>query len=196
MAKNSIKKLTKRIWHSIVLGGIISIVFGLLAMFLPELTLASLVLMFGILLIIMGVIWLVESITSISTDPLWWLGLLFAVLGGGAGIYLLCNPSMTIKIFVVLLAVYVFVQSLIDFIIASYSEKTGDKWMWIILGIFGLIFGVAIVAHPMAASLTFVWVIGLYAVVRGVLSEVFAIRTREYLKKLAAKSTKGKKHKS
>ena len=190
--KNSIKKLTKKIWSSIVIGGVISIVFGLLAIIWTDITLDALVVVFGVFAVVMGIVWLIESLSSIKTDPLWWLGLLFAILAGAGGVYLLCNPSMLINIFIVLLAVYIFVQSLVDLIVASYTEDTSDKLMWIILGLLGIAFGVLVVVHPAEASFALVWVLGLYALIRGTLSVLFAIRARKYLAKPAKKSTKSK----
>ncbi|MFV0485512.1 MAG: HdeD family acid-resistance protein [Candidatus Saccharimonadales bacterium] len=191
MAKHQIKKLTKKIWNSIIIGGVVSIVFGLLAMIWTGITLDALVVVFGIFMVVMGIVWLMESLTSIKSDPLWWLGLLFAILAGAGGVYLLCNPTMLIGIFIVLLAIYVFVQSLIDLIIASYTENTSDKLMWIILGLLGIAFGIIVVVHPAEASFAFIWVLGLYALIRGTLSILFAIRARKYLKK----ATKSKKKK-
>lgn len=193
--KNSIKKLTKRIWGSIIVGGIISIIFGLLAIIWTDITLDALVIVFGVFMFVMGVVWLIESLTSIKSDPLWWLGLLFAILAGAGGIYLLCNPAMLVGIFVVLLAVYIFVQSLIDLIVASYTEDTSDKLMWIILGLLGIAFGIIVVVHPAEASLALIWVLGLYALVRGVLAILFAIRARKYIGKVTKKSSKSKKKK-
>ena len=191
--KNSIKKLTKKIWNSIVIGGVISIIFGLLAIIWTDITLDALVVVFGVFMVVMGIVWLIESLTSIKSDPLWWLGLLFAILAGVGGVYLLCNPSMLIGIFVVLLAVYIFVQSLVDLIVASYTEDTSDKLMWIILGLLGIAFGILVVVHPAEASFALVWVLGLYALVRGTLSILFAIRARKYLTKATKKSSKSKK---
>ena len=191
--KNSIKKLTKKIWNSIVIGGVISIIFGLLAIIWTDITLDALVVVFGVFMVVMGIVWLIESLTSIKSDPLWWLGLLFAILAGVGGVYLLCNPSMLIGIFVVLLAVYIFVQSLVDLIVASYTEDTSDKLMWIILGLLGIAFGILVVVHPAEASFALVWVLGLYALVRGTLSILFAIRARKYLTKATKKSSKAKK---
>lgn len=195
MAKNSIKKITKKMWSSIIAGGIFSIIFGLLAMFWPGLTIATIVLMFGIFLIITSIVWMFEALSSIKSDPLWWLGLLFAILGAGAGAYLLCNPETLIQIFVVLFAVYIFIQSLIDLIVASYTERTSDKTMWILLGILGIAFGIVIVIHPIATSLTFVWALGVYALTRGLLSEIFAFRMRKSLRKAPKAASKTKKKK-
>lgn len=178
------KKLTKEVWWLVLLTGIASVVFGVLALFWPALTLATLVYMVAIFTIVGGVVGLFEALTSIKKDRLWWLMLLFALVNIGIGVFLLRNPLVTAAIFVILLAVVIFAQSIFDLVVASYMDKQEGKWLWIVTGVLGLVAAVAIMFYPVAASLAFTWVVGLYALVHGVVAVAYAINVRKDMKKL------------
>lgn len=178
------KKLTKEIWWLVVLTGVASIAFGLVALFWPGLTLATLVYMFAIFVVVAGAVALFESLSNIKKDRLWWLALLFALLNIGIGVYLLRNPLVAATFFVVLIAIVIFVQSLFDLVVASYAEKNEGKWLWVVTGVLGLIAGGIILFYPLAASLAFVWVMGLYSLIHGIVAVAYAIQIRSDIKKL------------
>jgi uncharacterized membrane protein HdeD (DUF308 family) len=178
------KKLTKEIWWLLVLTGIAGVVFGLLALLWPGLTLATLVYMFAIFTVVGGAFALFESISNIKKDRLWWLTLLFALVNIGVGVYLLRNPLVAAQLFVILLAIVIFIQAIFDLIVASYATKDEGRWTWIFSGILGLIAGVAIMVYPLASSIAFVWVLGLYALIHGVVAVAYAVQIRSEIKKL------------
>lgn len=195
MKKNKLKEITKAIWWSVVITGIASIVFGLVAIIWPGMTLATLVTLFTIFVIVMGAVWLMESLASVKSDPLWWLGLLFSALAIALGVYAFMNPELTVAVFVILLALFVFAQSLIDFINASYAPK-GEKWPWVVTGLLGIVFGITVIGHPKSASLAFVWVLGVYLIARGALSIVYAGRAKMLAKRLISGGAKKKAKKA
>lgn len=177
------KSITKELWWLVLVSGIVSTLFGLVALFWPKLTLATLVYMYGMFVVLIGTFSLFEALASIKREPLWWLMTIFAVFNIAIGVFLLQNPLVTAAIFVILLAVYVFVQSIIDLVIASYAGKGDNRWLWIITGVFGIAMGFVILFYPLAASVAFVWALGLYTLVHGVVAVAFAIQTRGLVKK-------------
>ena len=60
------KKLTKQIWWVILLTGVAGILFGALTLFLPGITLVTLIYMLAIFVVISGVIGLFEAISNIK----------------------------------------------------------------------------------------------------------------------------------
>lgn len=178
MASDKIKQITKAMWWTVVLGGVLSILFGVLTIVWPGITLSVLVTMFSVFLIVIGVMVLVRSLVNIKVDPLWWMTMLFAILVGGLGVYLFINPEVSMGIFMVLLAIYIFGQSLVDFIAASYAQAKDGKWLFVIAGVLGLIFGAIILFFPAESALAFIWVLGVFALAHGVLVEIYAFRAR------------------
>lgn len=178
------KKLSKQIWWLVVLSGIAGILFGLVALFWPGLTLATLVYMFAIFTVVGGAVGLFEALSSIKKDRLWWLALIFALVNIGIGVFLLRNPLVAAALFVILLVIVIVAQAIFDLVMASYAEKGEGKWLWIVTGVFGLIAAVVILFYPLAASLAFVWVMGLYSLIHGIVAVAFAIQVRGDIKKL------------
>ena len=178
------KKLTKQIWWVILLTGVAGILFGALTLFLPGITLVTLIYMLAIFVVISGAIGLFEAISNIKKDRLWWLTLVFALVGISVGVYLARNPMTTASIFVILVSLLILVRSIFDLVVASYMDKKDGRWLWIIPGILGIIAAGAIVLYPVAASLAFIWVLGLYALIHGVMTVGFAMQIRKDVKKL------------
>lgn len=192
MASNRLKNLTKEIWWLVLLTGIAGILFGLITIIWPGLTLEIFLYVVAFFVILVGAISVVRAFANIKVDPLWWLTLLFGVLGIAIGIYLLCNPAVAFTIFVILLAVYVFAQSLLDLVIASYAGKNDSKWLWILTGVLGIIFGIVVLFFPESASVAFILVLGIYALIHGAIAIAFAISSHGTVKKLTKKTKKKK----
>lgn len=179
--------ITKEVWWLVLITGIVSVIFGLVALFWPKLTLATLVYLYAIFVIVTGAFSLFEALASIKRDPLWWLMLLFAVFNIAIGVFLLSNPLVTAALFIIFLTLFIFVQSVIDLVIASYTEKGDGRWLWILTGVFGIITGFVILFYPVAASIAFVWALGLYTLIHGIVAIAFAVQTRSLVNKLSKK---------
>ena len=191
MAKNSkVKKVAKSVWRLFVLSGVLGILFGLFAMFWPDKTVSALMFVFAVFIVAMGFSWLVMSFASMRTDRIWWLSALFAAFCMAVGIHLLANPSTTMKIFVVLVAIAVFARALVDLVKASYSNNVSNRGMWGLLGVLGVVFGVVILTHPTDATVMFVWLVGLYAFIRGVADVIYAFQVRGGVKSLVKTAKK------
>lgn len=178
------KKIAKEMWWLMVLTSIVSIIFGLVALFWPGLTLATLIFTYAIFVIVAGAVALFESVMNIKKDPLWWLALLFALFNIIVGVYLVRNPLVAGAVFVLFLALYVFVQSIIDLVVASYATKEEGRWLWVVTGILGLVAGFTIFMFPVTSSIAFVWVLGAYTLVHGVVGFGYAMQIRGEVKKL------------
>lgn len=182
MSQDLVRAKAQNIWWAVVSTGVIAIIFGLMTIIWPRITLGILILIFGICVIVAGIVNLIKALDNIKTDRLWWLTLVFSLICIGLGIYLLVYPPATIALFVILLAIFLFAQSFFDFVVASYSEGS-DKWLWVVTGLVGVVFGFVILFNPAVASLAFVWALGAYALVHGAVSLFYAFRIRAKVKK-------------
>ena len=187
---NDAKKLTKEVWWYLVLSGLLAIVFGFVALFWPALTAATLVFLVALFTIIGGIIGLVHALANIGKDRLWWLSLLVSAVSLGIGIFLIRNPLITAALLVILLAITIFMQALYDLVIASYATKDEGRWMWIVTGILGIIVAIVIMVYPETSALAFVWVLGLYALVHGVVNIGYAVQIRKDVKVLMGTNSK------
>lgn len=181
----NIRQIAKQLWTTAVIGGAISIIFGLIAMLWPHFTLSFFIYLFSIFVLLLSVIVLGQAFVNIRIDRLWWLSMLFAICGISIGVFILVNPDVAQAFLAVLMAVYIFSQSVLDLAIASYSDDKQTKTPVVIMGILGIIFGFMVLLYPKLATEALVWVIGLYVVAHGVIIEYYAIKVRRQAKTLS-----------
>jgi len=161
-------------WWALLIRGILAVLFGVLAFAKPDVTLLTLVLLFGVYTLADGIMALfVGGITRA-----WWL-----VLAGGlgvlVGIYAFINPRITAVALLYLIAAWAMVRGVFEIVAAIQLRKEiSYEWALILGGIISILFGVVLVANPAAGALAMLWVIGAYALLFGVMMIILAFRLR------------------
>lgn len=180
---SQLKKITKEAWWTMIIASAASVIFGVLAMVWPDLTLVFFVRLFAAFGIVIGFIGLLGALASMQRNPIWWLGMLFALCNIALAAFLFHEPTVTAVIFATLLVIYIVIQSLIDLVFASYSKQKDHKSMWAITGSLGLITAGFIAFYPVATSVAFAWVLGLYAFIHGIVGLSYAFQLRQIMGK-------------
>lgn len=185
MAKQELSPVAKQLWGLGIATGVVSILFGILALFWPGLTVGLLIVLFGVFVLVWGIIGLIVSLASISTDKFWWLELIFSLLAVGLAVYLLRNPVFAASIFVFFFGITFLVRGVVDILEGLFdgTRDGGNRVLHIILGVIGIIAGIITLSHPVTAGLAVVWIIGLYAVLYGSILIAFSFRAQAELKK-------------
>ncbi len=185
MAKNELSPVAKQLWGLGIAFGVVSILFGILALFWPEPTVALMISLFGVFVLVWGVVGLITSLASMSTDKFWWLELIFSLLAVGLAVYLLRNPVEAALIFVFFFGITFLVRGVIDIIEGLFDGKQkGDRRVLsIVLGVIGILAGIITLSQPVTAGVAIIWIIGLYAVLYGSLLIAFAFRAQAELQK-------------
>jgi len=183
MAKKELSSTAKQLRGLVIAQGVFAILFGVLALFWPQLTVSLLIAFFGVFILVWGIVGLITSISTISENKFWWLELIFSLLALGLAVYVLRNPLETAKIWIFFIGITFLVRGVVDFIEGLFdgSLTGGDRAFHIIVGIIGVLAGVITLSNPISAGLAVVWVIGLYAVLYGSLAIAFAFRASKEL---------------
>lgn len=183
MAKTEVSPLAKQLWGLAVAQGVLAILFGILALFWPGLTVALLIVFFSIFVLVWGVVGIIVGLSSLSTNKFWWVELLFSLLAVGLAVYMLRNPVETAAIFVILIGVTFLVRGVIDVLQGLFdTDRSGDSRVFsTLVGVIGVIAGIVTLLYPVSAGVAVVWVIGLYAVLYGALAIGFALRAQKEL---------------
>src|SRR3954468_24756954 len=104
------------------------------------------------------------------------------VVGGVFGLIAFARPGAMAFSIVLLFGCYAFASGISMVIAAARSGKAGRSWGALLLeGLLGIAIGVLAVVWPGTAALTFVWLIGCWAVVTGVLEISSAVRLRKMI---------------
>jgi uncharacterized membrane protein HdeD (DUF308 family) len=175
----SILPVLSRNWWALALRGVAAILFGLAAFFLPGITLAVLILLFGAYMLVDGIFAIIAAVRAEEHDTRWWLLLAEGVLGVLAGIVAFLWPGLTALALLYLVAAWAIITGVLEIVGAIRLRKEIEgEWALILGGILSVIFGVLLAVMPGVGILALIWLIGAYALVSGVLLIVLAFRVR------------------
>ena len=171
----------QRRWWSILLRGIIAVAFGILAIGWPDRVLAMLVTLIGILILVIGLVATIGAILHRGESKKWLLALVPGVVGIIIGIVAMASPAVTVIVLVYLIAIWALVHGISEIYNALKLRKDmAGEWMPILIGIVSTIFGVVLLARPRPAAAAVTWLVGLFALIMGVLWLILAFRARNW----------------
>ncbi len=108
----------------------------------------------------------------------WWLVLIEAIAAILIGFLLLINPGSTLIVLVRLLGFYFMITGVLS-LISIFIDNAAWGWK-LFSGLLGILAGIVIIEHPLWATLivpaTFVWVLGIFAILIGVMQLIQAFR--------------------
>ena len=103
-----------------------------------------------------------------------------------AGLIALFWPGPTLLALVFIIAVWSIVLGVTEIVEAFQARRLGSSsWGWLLVGgIVGILFGIVLFSSPAAGALALLWVIGVFALVLGVVQVVWSFRLRRAAKEL------------
>jgi len=168
-----------RKWWALALRGVIAIIFGILAVILPAITLLTLVLLFGAYSFVDGVLAVIAGIVSRQRSDRWWAVLLEGVAGMIIGLLTFFWPGVTALVLLYLIAVWALVTGVLEIVAAIQLRRViTNEWFMILSGGASIIFGLLLIIFPGAGATGLVWLIGIYAIAFGALLVILAFRLR------------------
>ncbi len=170
-------------WKVLLIGGIVSVVLGLIAIIVPPLASVGITILVGIILLVGAVGMVAEAISRGTTGHRIWSAIL-AVLYVIAGVWLLINPVEGTITLTVVLIVFFLVIGLFR-LIAGIQGRSGGVpnagWM-IVNGILSIAIAVLVLLDlPSSAA----WAIGLLVGIQLLFDGLMLITTAMAGKKLA-----------
>src|SRR5437660_8404340 len=165
--------------------GIAAIVFGILTFVWPNLSLTILVLLFGIFAVISGVTAVAAALRNRGEQG-WGLLLFEGILGILAGVVALVWPGITALAFLYLLAAWAIITGITEIVAPlSFPMRGGRAVLMVLAGLVSIVFATIIAAQPASGLLAVVWLIGVYAIVFGVMYVVAYFESRSLSASLA-----------
>lgn len=138
-------------WWSLLLRGTLSILFGVLTLMWPGLTLGALVTGFGVYAFIDGVVNIVGVVRHSRQHQRWASLLIEGIAGILAGVVTIAWPAITLAVLVTLVAVWAIVTGVLEIVAAIRLRKhMHGEWL---LALGGIAFGVLVLAAPLAGAL-------------------------------------------
>jgi uncharacterized membrane protein HdeD (DUF308 family) len=149
--------------------GIFAVLFGIIALVWPKMTLSALVFVFGVFAVISGITAVVAALRNTEFPGWGWL-LGEGILGILAGAIALAWPGITALAFLYLLAAWAILTGVFEVIAPlAYPMSGGRAVLTALTGVLSIIFGILIAAQPSSGLLAVVWLIGVYAILFGIM---------------------------
>jgi uncharacterized membrane protein HdeD (DUF308 family) len=177
-----------RTWWILAVRGAVAVVFGLLALIWPEITLLALVLVFGAYALVDGVFALVAAARGrqLAGGSRGWL-LLEGLLGVGAGIVALVWPDITALALLWVIAFWAVLTGVLEIVAAVRLRRVlANEWLLVVAGVLSIVFGLILIIWPQEGAVGLVWLIGIYAIVFGIVLLGLAFRLRGLGRRLEA----------
>ncbi|MBT0779745.1 DUF308 domain-containing protein [Paracoccus sp. pheM1] len=166
-------------WWVPLLRGIAAILFGLMALIWPGLTVYALLLVFGAYAIFDGVMAIVMAFRRRPADDRWWAWALDGALSVAIGLMALFWPEATALAFIIWMAAWGVVAGIFRIIAAiRLRHEIDGEWALGLSGLLLVVWGVLLALVPAAGLLGIAWLIGLFALLIGGAMIVLALRLK------------------
>jgi uncharacterized membrane protein HdeD (DUF308 family) len=168
-----------RNWWMVALRGAFAILFGLLTIAWPQLTVVVLVALFGAWALLDGISAFIAAWRSAEAKQTWWPFLVTGVLGVGAAIVTWVWPQITALSLLYVIAVWAIASGALQIAAAIRMRKVITNEFWLALaGVGSVVFGLLVLVFPGAGAIGIAWAIGWYAILFGLLLVMLGFRLR------------------
>jgi uncharacterized membrane protein HdeD (DUF308 family) len=174
-AKNSI---LARNWWAVALRGLAAIVFGLIALFMPGVTILSLVLVFAAFAIVDGVAAMFSAARAAHRGEAWLFVFLAGLVKIAAGLFAAFWPGITALVFVLVIGIEEIIVGGLTLGSAFDLREDHGRWWFALSGVLAIVFGIFLVLTPMIGAVVLAWWLGVYAIALGIVELMLAFRLR------------------
>lgn len=151
-------------WGSLLLA-VLFFIAGWTALRNPLTTLIAMGLVFGVIAIVQGTSALAHyfELKKVMPRNPWFL-IVIGVLDLVVGLYLVFNPAISVAFLPMLFAIWFLIDSVMNIVLALRLKESSRGWFWvrIILGVIGVIIGIALAGNLLAAIISVTYLIAFY----------------------------------
>jgi uncharacterized membrane protein HdeD (DUF308 family) len=163
----------------LLIRGIVGVVIGIVAFLLPGVTIAALVVIFGIYAFIDGATNLMWGITRRAAQGRAWVHALQGVVGIAAGVLTFIWPGVTALALIMFIGAWAIVTGAIEVAAAiKLRKEISGEWLLALSGLLSIAFGLLVLTFPFAGAVSISWVLGSYAMIGGVVLIALGVRLR------------------
>ena len=170
--------LLARNWWAVLLRGLIAVAIGIFTLWMPQVSLASLVLVFAAYMLADGILGIIAAVRAARRHERWGWLVLEGLLDLGAGVAAFAWPGLTIIIFVALIAAWAIVSGGTMALAALKFTRRDGRWLMGLAGVLSIIWGVLLAFAPITGALVLTLWIGAYALLFGIVLIALAFRLR------------------
>jgi uncharacterized membrane protein HdeD (DUF308 family) len=182
--EDEMSEILRHYWWVLLLRGIAAILFGLVTIAWPGLSLFALTGMFGGLALVDGLTNIVGAAEWRRRDDRWLAHLLMGLAGLVVGVVTLLAPGMTALMLLVFIALWSIATGMLGIAMAIRLREDVHGEIWVALaGVLSVVTGLLLLIRPGAGAIALEWLIGSYALAVGAILVVVAFAAHAYTRR-------------
>lgn len=168
-----------RSWWLFLIRGLVAILFGVLALLKPGVTMEALLIYLGAWFLVDGVIKIFGAFSSgTPKDDKWLLGLT-GLLGVLLGILTFTSPLATGLAILMFIAAWAIVTGGFEIYTAlELRHEIEGEWVLVLIGLISILFGIYCVYAPLVSGIGITMALGIFAIVIGIVNIAFAFKLK------------------
>ncbi len=153
------------------LNGVLTIVFGLIAIVFPGIALVGLAVMFAVFIMVGGLSLVVNAWRVRKFNERWKFMMAEGLIGLMVGLLILVYPEESAAVFVTIMGIWAILIGIILFAASfALSHFVFQRGLVIISGVLSTLFGLLIMVNPFESTRVIVVLIGIYVIAYGIFS--------------------------
>ena len=168
-----------RNWRVLAARGVLAILFGLFAVTQPEIALPTLVMGFGVAVLLSGILSIVAGVRAEENDERSWPLVTEGVIAVAIGLVALLRPGAAARFWLYVVSGFVFASGILHvFAAIKLRQDIRDELVLIVNGVLTAAFGAVMILLPWPGLLVLDLVLGASSLCFGILLVVVAFRLR------------------
>ncbi len=174
-----------RNWWALLIRGIAAVIFGILALVWPGAAWVAIGILFGAYAFVDGVFAIVAAVRAAESHERWWPFVIEGAIGLIIAAITFYDVGITILALYFTIAVWALLTGILEIVAAIQLRKSLANEAWLILGgVLSILFAVLMWWRPIAGAVAIVWIIGIYAIVFGIMMIGLSLRLRSHATEL------------
>lgn len=169
-------------WKILVLRGVVGIVFGIVAMVWPLNTALALALLWGLWALVDSIGSFIQAFESGTPGAARVLLVLMGLVALVAAVFAITSPGVAAVTLTWILGIWLIVRGVFEAVGAFFADGGQAKLLLLASGIVDVLLGILFAANPGRATIGIAWLLGLIALVWGVIFVVAGVVARKEAK--------------
>ena len=167
-----------RNWWLVALRGLFAVLFGVVALIAPGVTILTLVWFFSAYMLVDGLFAIVAAVRAAGKHERWGWHLLEGLVDIAVGVAAFLVPAAAVWAAIYLLAFWALVSGGLMLASAFSLHKHYGRWWLIFGGAVSVLFGIALLINPGMSAVVLTWWLGGYAIAFGIMLMILAFSLR------------------
>lgn len=174
-------------WWSYLLRGLAAIAFAILILVWPRSTIGVLVIAFGILALVAGVVAIAAAIAEAGRGDKFFLSAALGVVSIIIGIVAITRPKTAVLGILFAIAAWAILYGFL-IVVGAFELPKGarrPKWLLVLTGVMSIVIGIVLFMLPGASLGAIIIIVGAWLIAQGIFLVIVSVWMRSFLKEVA-----------